>query len=155
MLLRYLYTISKLYASISNFVFFDIGVSLSVTAWAAVAPTRYWTQIAVCTLHCESIITRGTSDQQSTSAGPSGAALGPAENVKRNLVPESPCPSRRSARFPLRRIVNHDHGLNHGSSQSSHSGGVLVMPYTRNHQRNAGACDSILRENDGLAPSLE
>jgi hypothetical protein len=33
---------------IVNFVFFDIGVSLSDPAWAAVAPTRYWTQIAVC-----------------------------------------------------------------------------------------------------------
>jgi hypothetical protein len=29
-------------------------------AWAAVAPTRYSTQIAVCTLHCESIIARGS-----------------------------------------------------------------------------------------------
>ena len=52
MLLRYLYTISKLCASISNFVFFDIGVSLSDTARAAVAPSRYWTQIVVCILHC-------------------------------------------------------------------------------------------------------
>ncbi len=53
-----LYTISNLCASISNFVFFDIGVSLSDPAWAAVAPTssRYWSQIAVCTLHCDSII---------------------------------------------------------------------------------------------------
>jgi hypothetical protein len=59
MLLRYLYTISKFCASMSNFVFFDIGVSLSDAAWAAVAPTRYWTQIEVCTLHCESIIARG------------------------------------------------------------------------------------------------
>jgi hypothetical protein len=49
--LPYLYTIS---------VFFDIGVSLSDPAWAAVAPARYWSQIAVCTLHCESIITRGS-----------------------------------------------------------------------------------------------
>jgi hypothetical protein len=54
-----------------------------------------------------------------------------------------------------RRIVNHNHGLNSGSSQSLHGGGVLVMSDMRNHQRNAGACDSILRENDGLAPSLE
>jgi hypothetical protein len=45
--------------------------------------------------------------------------------------------------------------LNNGSSQSSHGGGVLVMPDARSHQRNAGACDSILRENDGLVPSLE
>jgi hypothetical protein len=43
------------------------------------------------------------SDQQSTSAGPSGAGLGPAEYVKAvklNLDPETPWPSRRSARFP-------------------------------------------------------
>jgi hypothetical protein len=60
MLLGYLYTISKICASISNFVFFDIGVSLSDPAWAAVAPTWYWTQIAGCTLHCESIIARGS-----------------------------------------------------------------------------------------------
>ncbi len=39
MVLRYLYTISKLCASISNFVFSDIGVSLSDPAWAAVAPS--------------------------------------------------------------------------------------------------------------------
>ncbi len=175
MLLRYLYTISKLCASISKFVFFDIGVSLSDPAWAAVAPTRYWTRIAVCTLHCESIITRGSCAASALSRRSGGCtrrrcrtgrtgrstgrsrrcALEPAEYVKLNLVPESPWPSRRSARFPLRRIVNHNHGLNNGSSQSSHGGGVLVMPDTRNHQRNAGACDSILRENDGLAPSLE
>ena len=83
------------------------------------------------------------------------SALGLAEYVKLNLVPESPWASRRSARFPSRRIVNHNHGLNHGSCQSSHGCGVLVMPDTRNHQRNTGACDSILRENDGLAPCLE
>ena len=53
MLLRYLDTISKLCASISMFVSFDIGVSLLGTAWAAVAPTRYWTQIAVCTGYCQ------------------------------------------------------------------------------------------------------
>jgi hypothetical protein len=82
--------ISKLCALILNFVFFNIGVSFSDPAWAAVAPTWYWTQIAVCTLHYESIIARGScaaraaasaaapaaaagvrSDQQSTSAGPS------------------------------------------------------------------------------------
>ena len=51
--LRYLDTISKLCASISMFVSFDIGVSLLGTAWAAVAPTRYWTQIAVCTGYCQ------------------------------------------------------------------------------------------------------
>jgi hypothetical protein len=62
MLLRYPYTISKLCASISNFVFFAIGVSLSDPAWAAVAPTLYWIQIAVCTLHCQCkpITTRGS-----------------------------------------------------------------------------------------------
>jgi hypothetical protein len=60
MLLRYLYTISNICSTISNFVFFDFGVSLSGPAWAAAAPTRYWTQIAVCTLHCESIIARGS-----------------------------------------------------------------------------------------------
>jgi hypothetical protein len=188
MLLRYLYTISKLCALISNFVFFDIGVSLSDPAWAAVAPTRYWTQIAVCA-HCianqslpvahappgppsaaaaeptlggaatpaaPAAATGAEPGPAEYVAGPSGATLGlgPAEYVKLNLVPESQWPSWRSARFPSRRIVNHNHGLNHGSSQSSHGGGVLVMLDTRNHQRNAGACDSILRENDGLAPSL-
>ncbi len=56
------------------------------------------------------------------------SALGPAEYVKLNLVPESPWPSRRLARFPSRRIVNHNHGLNNGSSQSLHGGGVLVCP---------------------------
>ncbi len=177
MLLRYLYTISKLCASISNLVLFDIGVSLSDPAWAALAPTRYWTQNAVCTLRCESIIARGACAAMSRRSrgctrrrgrtGRTGrstgrsrrSALGTAEYVELNLVPEtgpeSPWPSRRSARFPSRRIVNHNHGLNNGSSQSSHAGGALVMPDTRNHQRNAGACDSILRENDGLAPSLE
>ncbi len=82
------------------------------------------------------------------------SALRPAEYVKLNLVPESPWPSRRSARFPLLRFVNHNHGLNNESSQSSHGGGVLVMPNTRNRQRNAGAWDLILRDNDRLAPSL-
>jgi hypothetical protein len=33
---------------------------LSDLAWAAAAPTLYWTQIAVCTLHCESMIARGS-----------------------------------------------------------------------------------------------
>jgi hypothetical protein len=42
------------------FVSFDIGVSLSDPAWAAVAPTRHWTPIVVCTFHCESIIARGS-----------------------------------------------------------------------------------------------
>jgi hypothetical protein len=51
--LRYRDTISKLCSSISMFVSFDISVSLSDTAWAAVAPTRYWTQIAVCTIYCQ------------------------------------------------------------------------------------------------------
>jgi hypothetical protein len=108
MLLRYLYTISKLCASISNFVFFIIGVSLSDLAWAAVAPTRYWTQIAVCTLHCESIIARGSCAAMAggctrrrgrtgrtgrscgaAPAGAVGAELGPEKYVKLNLVPES------------------------------------------------------------------
>jgi hypothetical protein len=154
MLLRSLYTISKLCASISNFVFFDIGVSLSDLAWAAVAPTRYWTQIVVCTLHCKSIIARGASAAAGAALGgafapvapgaaPAGAARGPAEYVcwskrrsyvKLNLVPESPWPSLRLARFPSLRIVDHNFGLNYGSSQSSHSRCVLVMPDTRNHQ---------------------
>jgi hypothetical protein len=63
MLLRYLYTELKLCASISNFVFFNVGVSLSDPAWAAVAPTWYCTQNVACTLHCEScesIIARGS-----------------------------------------------------------------------------------------------
>ncbi len=126
----------------------------------------------LCTLHCESIIARGSRAARAALSRRSGgftlregrltgrstgrsrrSALGPAECVKLNLDPESPWPSRRSARFPSRRIVNH--GLNNGSNQKSHGGGVLVMPDTRNHRRNAGACDSILRENDGLEPSLE
>ncbi len=58
MLLRYLYTISKLLC-------FDIRFSCSLISvffcWIQPGlPTRYWTQIAVCTLHCESIITRGS-----------------------------------------------------------------------------------------------
>ncbi len=173
MFLRYLYTISKLCASILNFVFFDIGVSLLDPAWATVAPTRYWTQIAVCTLQCESIIARGSYAARAALSCRSGgctrrrcrtgrtgrstgrsrrSALGPAEGarllveyVKLNLVPESQWPSRRSARFPLRRIVNHNHGLNNGISQSLHGGGVLVLPDSRNHQRNAGVCDSAPR----------
>ena len=44
--IRYLYTISKLFASISNFVFFDIGVSLSDPAWAA-----YSVQVTDCGVH--------------------------------------------------------------------------------------------------------
>jgi hypothetical protein len=44
----------------SNFVLFNIGVSLSDPAWAAVVSSRYWTQTAVCTLHCESIIACGS-----------------------------------------------------------------------------------------------
>jgi hypothetical protein len=105
MLCRYLHTISKLCALISNFVFFNIGISLSDPAWAAVAPTRYWTQIAVCSLHCESIIARGSCtaraalSRRSGAAAPAtpaaapaaaaGAALGPAKYVKLNLVPKS------------------------------------------------------------------
>ena len=38
-------------------------------------------------------------------------------------------------------IVRHDHGLNNGSNQILHGGGVPVMSDTRNHQRNAGASD--------------
>jgi hypothetical protein len=102
MQLRYLYTISKLCTSISNFMFIDIGVSWSDPAWAAVAPTRYWTQISVCTfkLHCESIIARGSCASRSAlsrrsggctrrrphwphqpqhRSAAAGAALGPAE----------------------------------------------------------------------------
>ena len=97
--LRYLDTISKLCASISMFVSFDIGVSLLGTAWAAVAPTRYWTQIAVCTGYCQYCqccalaahwLRTGSSTGRSRrsgaqtsrvrllvlAAGPSGAALG-------------------------------------------------------------------------------
>jgi hypothetical protein len=162
--------ISKLCASISNFVFFDICVSLKDPSWAAVAPTLYWTQIVVYILHCESIINRDSCAALAALSRRSGgctrlrnrrtgrsrlSGLGPAEYVKLNLVPESPWPSRRLARFPSLRIVNHNHGLNDGSSQSSHGGGVLVMPDTRNHQLNSGACDSILLENDGLVPSVE
>jgi hypothetical protein len=89
--LRYLDTISKLCASILMFVSFNIGVSLSDTAWAAVtvASTRYWTQISVCTMYCQccqfcALAAHGQHwqqhrpqpperrpDQQSTSAGPS------------------------------------------------------------------------------------
>jgi hypothetical protein len=152
---------------------FFVGSSLGCCSSYSVLDT----DCSACTLHCESIIKMAHAspgppsaataepalggaaapDEQSTSAGPSRAALGlgPTAYFKLNLVPESPWPSRRLARFPSRRIVNHNHGLSNGSSQSSHGGGVLVMPDTRNHQRNAGACDSILRENDGLAPSLE
>jgi hypothetical protein len=54
--------------ALSNFVFFDIDVSLSDPAWAAVAPTRYWTQIVVCTLHCESIIARGSCAARAAQA---------------------------------------------------------------------------------------
>ena len=98
------------------FVSFDIGVSfkLSDTAWADVAPTRYWTQIAVCTMYCQccqfcslaahwlrtgstgSSTGRSRRSGAQTSrvrllvlaAGPSGAALGHAEYVKLNMVPE-------------------------------------------------------------------
>jgi hypothetical protein len=51
---------------ILNFVFFNIGVSFSDPAWAAVAPTWYWTQIAVCTLHYDSIIARGSCAARSS-----------------------------------------------------------------------------------------
>jgi hypothetical protein len=44
------------FASISKFVFLDIGVFCRIQPGL---PTRYWTQIVVCTLHCKSIITRG------------------------------------------------------------------------------------------------
>jgi hypothetical protein len=107
-------TISKVCASISNFDFFDVVCSLSDPAWVAVVPTRYWTQNTVCTLHCESIIARGSWHPHAPPGPPSaaaaeaalggaaapaapaapaaaaGAALGPAEYVKLNLVPESP-----------------------------------------------------------------
>jgi hypothetical protein len=114
MLLRYLYTISKLCASISNFVFFDISVSLSDPAWAAVAPALYWTSgCAHCIVNQSSPVAHAPpgppsaaaveaalggaaaapatapaaaagahSDQQSTSAGPIGAALGPADSSR-------------------------------------------------------------------------
>jgi hypothetical protein len=58
------------------FVSFDIGISLSDPAWAAVAPTRYWTQIAVCTFHCESIIAVAHASPGPPSASAAGAALG-------------------------------------------------------------------------------
>jgi hypothetical protein len=51
-----LYNILKLCASKSNFMFFNISVSLSDPAWTAVAPTQDWIQIVVCTLHCQATI---------------------------------------------------------------------------------------------------
>jgi hypothetical protein len=60
------------------FVPFNIGVSLSDPAWAAVAPTqaRYWTEIAMYTFHCESIIARGSCTARATAA--LGGAAAPA-----------------------------------------------------------------------------
>ncbi len=75
MLLRYLYTISKICASKSNFVFFDIGDSLLDPAWAAVDPTRYWTQIAVCA-HC--IANQSSPVAHAPPGPPSAAAAEPA-----------------------------------------------------------------------------
>ncbi len=51
MLLRYLYTMSKLFYSISNVLFFDIGVFF---AWSAVVRARLGTHIAVYTIYCSS-----------------------------------------------------------------------------------------------------
>jgi hypothetical protein len=41
----------------SNFVLLDIGAFCRIQLGL---PTRYWTHIVVCTLHCKSIITRGS-----------------------------------------------------------------------------------------------
>jgi hypothetical protein len=51
------YDIEFFFASVSNFVFFDIGFFCRIQPGL---PARYWTQIAVCTLHCKSIIFRGS-----------------------------------------------------------------------------------------------
>ena len=46
--------------------------------------------------------------------------------------------------FDAGNIVRHDNGLNNGTNQIRRTGGVPVMPDTRNHQRNA----VIFREKD-------
>jgi hypothetical protein len=103
MLLQYLCSIPKIFSSISNFVFFDICVSLSGPALAAVAPTRYWTQIAVCTLHCESIIARGSFAARaalSSSSGGPEAALGGALSHRPHRPQQRQHRSRWSALGP-------------------------------------------------------
>jgi hypothetical protein len=146
------------------FMSFNIGVSSSDPAWAAVAITRYWTQITVCTFHCESIIARGSCAARATLSrhsrgctrrcsrtGSTGRSTDRSRRcgartsrvrLQSHRDRRGDLRYRRSARFPSRHIVNYNHGLNNGSSQSSHGGGVLVMPDTRNHHQNAGACDS-------------
>ncbi len=142
-------------------VSFDIGVSLSDPAWAAVAPTLYWTQISVCTFHCgDSIIARGSESCAARAAlgrrsrgctrrrgrtGRTGRSTGRSRrggawtSRVRLLVRAERRSDQRStssrtcfqshrdsrgglryrnlARFPSRRIVILNHGLNHGSSQ--------------------------------------
>jgi len=74
--IRYLYTISKLFCFDIEFrvlryrCFFRVQPGL---------PTQNWTQIAVCTLHCKSIITRGSCAARaalSLRSGAPEAALG-------------------------------------------------------------------------------
>jgi hypothetical protein len=86
------------FASISNFVFFDIGVSLSDPVLAAVAPARYW--IAVCTLQCKSTI-----DRKLCAARGPGRLLPPQRRLQsRRRTGGSTGHSRRSgARQPERR----------------------------------------------------
>ncbi len=51
-------------------MFFDIGVFCRIQPGL---PTRYWIQIAVCTLHCKSIITRGSCAARATLSRSSGS----------------------------------------------------------------------------------
>ena len=127
MLLQYLYTISKLCASISNFVFFDLGVYLWDPAWAAVAPTLYWTQIAVCTLHCESIITRGSCAARAALSRRSGGCTRRRGHTR--CTGRAPAAAAGAAARLCRR----------SGCRSLRSG----------HQRNAGARDSWRQELTG------
>ncbi len=132
MLLQYLYTISKLLC-------FDIEFRvLPYRCFCRIQPglpTRYWTEIAVCTLHCESIITRGSCAAR--------AAL-----------------SRRSGGCTRRRGHTRCTGRSTGRS---HRSGARAGIYWRQvcgrrsggcsrrsgHRRNAGACDSSRHELTG------
>ncbi len=147
---------------------FDFGVSFSDPAWSAVAPTLYWTQIECAHFIVNQSSSVAHAPPGPPSAAAAGAALcGAAAPGALTAAPAAAAgvaPSRirqakpqtvsrvtvtiaatfdikRSTRFLLQRIVFHNHGLNNGSNQSSHGAGVLVMPATYNHQRNAGACD--------------
>ncbi len=57
-------------------MFFDISVSLSEPAWAAVAPTRFWTQIVVCLLHYKINTNQSSPVAHAPPGPPSAAAAG-------------------------------------------------------------------------------